>query len=374
MARRGRSSRGRSSGGRSKSRSRSRSTSRSRSSGRKSSARSTRSSSSGRTARKSATSRPRRTTRTVSPKARRATQRTAKETPRTVRRTAITRTVSPVKNRRLTGIGRINLKPTRYNPLIHKSPRGKLDAQGRIMGGFLSPQSQTSLQNRQLQFSQTMTRGFTAGGTNTVNVKYPNGQTRRMNLSVAAIQSYQKAGLKVTPVSFTMSGGQRFPTPAIPRINNPSKAWTDPQNQNQLHVTQQMKVKPNTRTNSNFGGLGANPWNPVQALQGLFNVSPQQQPEKQWLPQRNENIINPDRPTYTAMTTGLQEAAAYQETPQGFQSQLMGTGAHNPTDISAGDRIKDLFKNQYVLYGGLAVAGIVVLKLILGGGKQVVYR
>ncbi len=213
-----------------------------------------------------------------------------------------------------------------------------------------------------------------SGSGRPVTVTYANGQSRRMNLSDAAIRTYQQAGLKVQPISITYSGGQKYPTPAIQRIIKPSKAWTDPSNQNQLHVSQQMRVKPNTRTNSNFGGLGANPWNPVEALTGLFNVSPQQQPASQWLPQRNENIINPDRPVYTAMATGLQQAAAYQETPQGFQSQIMGTGAYNPTDISATDRIGNLFQNPLVLYGGLAIAGIVVLKLILGGGKQVVYR
>jgi hypothetical protein len=209
------------------------------------------------------------------------------------------------------------------------------------------------------------------GSNRAVTVTYQNGQSRRMNLSIAAIQQYQKAGLKVTPVSYTMAGGQKYPTPAIPRINYPSHAWTNPQNQNQLHVTQQMKVKPNTRTNSNFGGLGANPWNPVQALQGLFGISPQEQPASQWLPQRNENIINPDRPTYTAMATGLQQAHAYEETPQSFQSQLMGTSAHTPT---ATDRVTGLLQNPLVLYGGLAVGAIVLLKLMLGGGKQVVYR
>ena len=357
MARRGRSSRGRSSGGRSSSRSRGRSSSRSRSSGRKSSARSTRSSSSGRKARKTTTSRSRRTTRTASPKARRATQRTSKAKPRIVRRTAVVRTVSPPKSRRLTGIGRI-AKPKRPQAL------GALKRQK-----FIPTGRQISLQQRQANFKELM-----SGSGRPVNVTFANGQTRRLNLSTAAIRSYQKAGIKVTPVSFTYTNGQKYPTPAIPRINYPSKAWTDPQNQNQLHVTQQMKVKPNTRTNSNFGGLGANPWNPVESLMGLFNLSPQQQPEKQWLPQRNENIINPDRPTYTAMATGLQQAAAYQETPQAFQSQIMGTSAYNPTDISATDRIGNLFQNPLVLYGGLAIAGIVVLKLILGGGKQVVYR
>jgi hypothetical protein len=213
-----------------------------------------------------------------------------------------------------------------------------------------------------------------SGSGRPVTVTFANGNTRRLNLSDAAIRTYQQSGLKVQPVSMTYSGGQKYPTPAIPRINNPSKAWTDPQNQNQLHVSQQMRVKPNTRTNSNFGGLGANPWNPVQAIQGLFGISPQQQPESQWLPQRNENIINPDRPVYTAMSSGLHQAAAFEESPLAFQSQMMGTGAYNPTDISATDRIGNLFQNPLVLYGGLAVAGIVVLKLILGGGKQVVYR
>ena len=364
MARRGSSSRGRSSGGRSSSSSRGRSSSRSSSSGRKSSAKSTRSSSSGRTARKTTTSRPRRTTTTASPKARRATQRTSKATPRIVRRTAVIRTVSPPKPRRLTGIGRI------AKPKI--SPR-KTPLSSGFIKMYKTPIRQkfipTSLQQRATNFKQLM-----SGSGRPVTVTFANGNTRRLNLSDFAIRSYQNQGIKVQPISMTYSGGQKYPTPAIPRINNPSKAWTDPQNQNQLHVTQQMKVKPNTRTNSNFGGLGANPWNPVQAIQGLFGISPQEQPESQWLPQRNENIINPDRPVYTAMSSGLQQAAAYEESPQAFNSQIMGTGAYNPTDISATDRIENLFQNPLVLYGGLAVAGIVVLKLILGGGKQVVYR
>ena len=224
-----------------------------------------------------------------------------------------------------------------------------------------------NLQQRQNDFTNLM-----SGSGRPVTVTFANGQSRRLNLSDAAIRTYQNAGLKVQPISITYSGGQKYPTPAIPRINNPSQAWTDPQNQNQLHVTQQMRVKPNTRTNSNFGGLGANPWNPVQAIQGLFGISPQQQPESQWLPQRNENIINPDRPVYTAMSSGLQQAAAYEESPLAFQSQLMGSGAYNPTDIRAEDRIKDLFQNKYVLYGGLAIGAIVVLKLILGGGTKYV--
>ena len=361
MARRGRSSRGRSSGGRSSSRSRGRSSSKSRSSGRKSSAKSSRSSSSGRKARKTTTSRPRRTTRTVSPKASRATPRTAKAKPRIVRRTVVTRTVSPPKPRRLTGIGRI-AKPKITTQRKLPSPTGRIINGGWGMGKFDPKQAAAN-------FKQLM-----SGSGRPVTVTYANGTTRRLNLSDAAIRTYQNAGLKVQPISITYSGGQKYPTPAIPRINNPSQAWTNPQNQNQLHVTQQMRVKPNTRTNSNFGGLGANPWNPVEALTGLFGISSQQQPESQWLPQRNENIINPDRPVYTAMSTGLQQAAAYEETPQAFQSQLMGTGAYNPTDISATDRIGNLFQNPLVLYGGLAIAGIVILKLILGGGKQVVYR
>ena len=237
-------------------------------------------------------------------------------------------------------------------------------------GAYLAKQKGgTTLQQRATNFKQLM-----SGSGRPVTVTYANGQTRRLNLTDAAIRTYQQAGLKVQPISMTYASGQKYPTPAIPRINYPSKAWTDPSNQNQLHVTQQMKVKPNTRTNSNYGGLGANPWNPVQALQGLFGISPQEQPASQWLPQRNENIINSDRPVYTAMATGLQQAAAYQETPQAFQSQMTGTSAYNPTDISATDRIGNLFENPLVLYGGLAIAGIVVLKLILGGGKQVVYR
>ena len=81
------------------------------------------------------------------------------------------------------------------------------------MGGFVSPTQQTSLQQRQASFKQLM-----SGKGQAVNVTFANGQTRRLNLSTAAIQRYQKAGIKVTPVSFTYTNGQKYPTPAIPRL------------------------------------------------------------------------------------------------------------------------------------------------------------
>ena len=135
-----------------------------------------------------------------------------------------------------------------------------------------------------------------------------------------------------------------------------------------------MKVKPNTRTDSNFGGLGANPWNPIEALSGIFGMTPQEKPEAQWLPQQSSNIINPDRPTYTAMATGLQQAAAYQESPQSFVQDMTGGSAYNPTGFSAGETVQSWLSNQWVIIGGLAIGALVVLKIVMGGGQKVVYR
>ena len=355
----GKSSRGRSSRGRSKSRSRSRSSSKSRSSSRrKSSAKSRSSASRGRPAKKRSTTRTRRVSVTRSAPARRAARRTSRATPRLTRRTVLRRPVKTVKPR-LTG-GRISTKvrtPTNIRTATWTPSRlAPVALRGQPPVRSLQPQSLGSLLN--------------GGSGQQVKVTWSSGNTRTMRLSTAAIQRYQKAGLKVTPVAQFYSTNA---TPQIPRIVNQSAAWSD-RPPKQLHVNAPMYAKPNTRTNSNFGGLGANPWNPIEALSGLFGMAPQERPESQWLPQQSSNIINPDRPTYTAMTTGLQQAAAYQESPQSFVQDMTGGSAYNPTGFSAGETVQSWLSNQWVIIGGLAIGALVVLKLVLGGGQKVVYR
>jgi hypothetical protein len=205
-----------------------------------------------------------------------------------------------------------------------------------------------------------------------VKVTWSSGATRTMRLNTAAIQRYQKAGLKVQPVAQFYSTRANA-TPQIPRIVNQSAAWSD-RPPKQLHVNAPMYAKPNTRTNSNFGGLGANPWNPIEALAGIFGMTPQERPESQWLPQQSSNIINPDRPTYTAMTSGLQQAAAYQESPQSFVQDMTGGSAYNPSGFSAGETVQSWLSNEWVIIGGLAIGALVVLKIVMGGGQKVVYR
>jgi len=210
-----------------------------------------------------------------------------------------------------------------------------------------------------------------------------------MNLSTDAIKYYQNQGLSVTnpkagytddfsvPSLFAGLFGQ--PTvntynasPQIVPIQNPSIAY-DQNPPKQLHVDPNQVVKPNTRTNSNFGGLGANPWNLPEAIAGLFGMPPQEDPAKQWLPQIEDNTQSTGYPTYTAMAQGQYQDKAYAETQQGFNNQILGN------TFDPADTVKNLFQNQWVVYAGLAVGALVVLKIVMGmgggrggGGKTVI--
>lgn len=202
-----------------------------------------------------------------------------------------------------------------------------------------------------------------------------------MNLSTDAIRYYQNLGLKVSPVQQTFGGVNPMqsifsgifgePTtntynasPQIVPIQNPSVAY-DQNPPAQLHVNQDLLVKPNTRTNSAFGGLGANPWRPLEALAGLFGMAPQEDPAKQWLPQIEDNTQSTGYPIYTAMAQGQYQDQAYAETQQGFNNQILGN-TYSPLST-----IKNLFQNKWILYAGLAVGALVVLKIVMGfgGGK-----
>jgi hypothetical protein len=257
-------------------------------------------------------------------------------------------------------------------------------AQNQGRSGGLLPTGSTPIETRG---SNT---GLLSGSGTPVTVTYATGQKQTMNLSNDAIRYYQNQGLKVSPVQQTFGGfnpmqglfGQ--PTqntynasPQIVPIQNPSIAY-DKNPPAQLHVNPNQVVKPktSTRTNSAFGGLGANPWNPIEAITGLFGMSPQPptaDPNTQWLPQIENNTQSTGYPTYTAMAQGQYQDQAYAETQQGFNNQMLGN------TFSPAETVKNLFQNQWVIYAGLAVGALVILKIIMGmgggrggGGKTVI--
>ena len=349
MARRGggrggRSSSGRSSGGRSSSSSRGRSSSRS-SSSRSSSSSSSSKSSSGRSSSKgrATKSNTSRTRTTKSAPARKASKPTSKAKPKRVTRTVVKRkTVSP---------------PPRSAP------------KPAFASGAISVKKKTPAQK---------TAALMSGAGTPVTVTYASGQKQTMKLSIAAIRYYQNQGLKVSPVQKTFGGinpmqqvfsfGQPnqmgLPTPNIPRIIDQSPPWTE-NPPKQLHVTQQIKKAVKPKRISAFGGLGANPWNPVELLggdiRGLFGAPTTQNPKYQYLPQQ-QNTQSTGYPTYTAMAQGQYQEQAYAESQRGFQTSMLGDSSFQPMDT-----IKNLASNQWVIIGGLAFVVLIVIKFLLGG-------
>ena len=350
MARRGgrggRSSGGRSSRGRSSSRSRGRSSSRSSKS---------RSSSKGRAKSTSSRSKSRATSSKRTATRRTTRTRTTRSAPR---RTAAVKTTRATPRR-------VNVRPVYVNRATAATVKPRLTG-----GRFATPQqlARGTLQQRQATFQSIMSKQGRP-----VNVTFANGKTRRMSLSPNAIRTYQNSGLKVTPVSFTLQGGMRFPTPAIPRITNPSIAWSK-RPPKQLHVSANTVAPPRTKNLESFGGTGNNPWNPFDALGGLFGMPPQQNPETQYMPQEQKNIINPDRPVYTSFASGAHQAAAFEQSRAGFNSNIIGTGAQSPTSFDAKQEIQNLINNKYALYAGLAIGGLFLVKMISGGGGRGAYR
>jgi len=226
---------------------------------------------------------------------------------------------------------------------------------------------------------QQRTAALLSGSGTPVTVTFAGGQKQSMSLSNEAIKYYQNQGLKVSPIQQTVTGSNPMQvlydytgasvsgiaTPQIPRIVNPSIAY-DENPPAQLHVSPNPVVTPktSTRTNSAFGGLGANPWNPIDAITGLFDMSPQPptaDPANQWLPQQENNTQSQGYPTYTAMSDGQFQQQAFADSPQGFNSTML-----DPTQT-----IKNLFQNKYILYAGLAIGALLTIKIVMGlfGGK-----
>ena len=188
-----------------------------------------------------------------------------------------------------------------------------------------------------------------------------------MYLGGQAIQAYEKQGIRVRPTPMQMQGGviSKIGRPQIERIMNQTAVWSN-NPPTQLSIGRPPNyLTPNTKTNSSFGGLGANPWNPVEAIGGLFGMSPQEKPASQWLPQRESNIINPERPTYNAFAQGQYQQEAIYDSRAGFTESMAGTQNFNPTDT-----IKNLMSNKYSVYAGLGIGGLLVLKIIMGGGGR----
>jgi len=205
-----------------------------------------------------------------------------------------------------------------------------------------------------------------ARGSIPVNVYFPSGM-KQMYLGGQAIQAYEKQGIRVRPTPMQMQGGviSKIGRPQIERIMNQTAVWSN-NPPTQLSIGRPPNyLTPNTKTNSSFGGLGANPWNPVEAIGGLFGMSPQEKPASQWLPQRESNIINPERPTYNAFAQGQYQQEAIYDSRAGFTESMAGTQNFNPTDT-----IKNLMSNKYAVYAGLGIGGLLVLKIIMGGGGR----
>ena len=360
MARRRSSSR-RSSSRRSSSRKRS---SAKRSTSRRSSTKRTTSKRSGRTARKVSTKRSTRTRTTRSRVARKAARTTSRARSPSVRRTVIkrTRTVSPPRskafNRRLLTGGRIATKP-RPTP----KTLGTFKVHGKTVK--LSAAALKFYQSKGVQpkavgvysspLAQAVAAGLPIGGA----IIPPSRQCPEGTIK-ALIGFHRNKRLGCRPLNSPLA------TPQIPRIVNQSQAWTNPQGLNQLHVSQQQKQAVNRRRFQPNGN--SNPWNPIEGMAGLFGLSPQMSPESQWLPQRNESTINPDRPTYTAFAQGKAQQEAYAASPQGFNTSMLGSSPVNPTDFDPKSEIKNLLQNKYVLYIGLGIGALVILKIVMGMG------
>ena len=212
------------------------------------------------------------------------------------------------------------------------------------------------------------------GGSMPVTVTFAGGQRQSMNLSTAAIKTYQDLGLHVTPVQQTFGGanpqkvlwdytGQTVTgsaLPQIPRIVNPSIA-SDPNPPPYLHVNPNQPDKPNTRTNSNFGGLGANPWNPIESALDLFGMSPQTDPASQWLPQQEQNTQSLGYPAWSPFQSDI----------QGHFNPAATQGAFNNTMMDPSQTIKNLLQNKWILYAGLALGAFVGIKIVMSlfGGR-----
>jgi len=290
-----------------------------------------------------------------------ATQRQTR-TPTTVSALAVT-----ASKFTSTAKGRVNPRAT--STVTVSPPQSQLTG-GRIAQNPTTPQGRTT--------------ALLSGKGTPVTVTFAGGQRQSMSLSNEAIKTYQNLGLHVTPIQQTYGGDNPAnilwdytgatvtgnAKPQIPRIVNPSVA-SSANPPAQLHVNYNTAEKPSTRTNSNFGGLGANPWNPIESALDLFGMSPQTTPDSRWLPQQENNSQSLGYPTYEALIASQNARTGNGQT---FTDKITGTNGQGVATVE--QTIKNLLQNQYIIYAGLAIGALITIKIIMsmfggsrGGGR-----
>ena len=162
-------------------------------------------------------------------------------------------------------------------------------------------------------------------------------------------------------------GINRPKRPDIPRISQPSYIWDQYGSSDLMRVPSQPRaLAPKPKRISAFGGLGANPWNPIEGIAGLFGMNQQEQPASRYMPPEAADIV--PRPTYQAMAQPEDQRGSMLYSSQGFNQQLTQQGKQ----FSTQNELAKLKNNPWVLYAGLGIAALIILKITMGflsGGR-----
>jgi len=130
--------------------------------------------------------------------------------------------------------------------------------------------------------------------------------------------------------------------------------------------SQPRALAPKPKRLSAFGGLGANPWKPLEGIAGLFGMNQQEQPATRYMPPEAADIV--PRPTYQAMAQPDEQRGSMLYSSQGFNQQLTQQGKQ----FSPQNELAKLKNNPWVLYAGLGIAALIILKITMGflsGGR-----
>lgn len=130
--------------------------------------------------------------------------------------------------------------------------------------------------------------------------------------------------------------------------------------------SQPRRLAPKPKRLSAFGGLGANPWNPIEGIAGLFGMTQQEQPADRYLPSEAADIT--PRPTYQAFASQQEQRGSMLYSNQGFNQLL----TQQKEKFNPKDELSKLTSNPWVLYIGLGIAALIILKITMGflsGGR-----